>query len=387
VALLQEVRIRGFRSILDLTLRPGAVCALVGAPQTGKSSFLAAVELLLDRRLAVTPQHVAREGRGELHVAATLDGGGEVRLEGAPPDIRRSGTPPSVLALPAPERGVGLVAEEPAGGAAAQTLGLVRAAIARRTADAGASAALPAAALAEGLEACCEAGVHGLVLLVEEPELFLSPQRQRYLYRVLRRFANAGNQVIYSTHAANLLSVGRLEEIAYLRRVGGLTRLHRPRAVADEDLRLLTEFDAARSELLLARAAVLVEGQTERLALPFAFAACGFDADREGIAIVECGGKANIVLFGGVCRAAGVPFVALHDRDTGADPLNGAIRQIAGAAHTFVLVPDFERAAHLHGHRHKPERAWRRFAHIGRDELPPTMVSAVERAVALARGR
>ena len=37
----------------------------------------------------------------------------------------------------------------------------------------------------------------------------------------------------------------------------------------------MTEFDAARSELFLARAAVLVEGLTEKLVLPFVFAALG----------------------------------------------------------------------------------------------------------------
>jgi hypothetical protein len=31
-----------------------------------------------------------------------------------------------------------------------------------------------------------------------------------------------------------------------------------------------------------------------------------------------------------------------------------------------MLVPDFEAVARLHGHSHKPERAWRSFACIDR---------------------
>ena len=56
------------------------------------------------------------------------------------------------------------------------------------------------------------------MLLIEEPELFLRPQAQRYLYRLLRSFADAGNQVIYSTHSPSFLNVARLEELALVQR-------------------------------------------------------------------------------------------------------------------------------------------------------------------------
>lgn len=37
------------------------------------------------------------------------------------------------------------------------------------------------------------------------------------------------------------------------------------------------------------------------------------------------------------------------------------------------------------GSSHKPERAWRRFVGMGRDELPEPLRRAVERVVGLAR--
>ena len=116
---------------------------------------------------------------------------------------------------------------------------------------------------------------------------------------------------------------------------------------------------------------MLVEGQTEKLALPFVFDALGRDADLAGISIVECGGKSNIALFARVCRAAGVPFIAIHDRDArpGKTPSAGnravaeTIRRLAGADRTIELAPDFEAVAGIRGRGHgKPERAWRRFA-------------------------
>ena len=64
------------------------------------------------------------------------------------------------------------------------------------------SSAAPAAALVGAVEQLVERGERGLVLLIEEPELFLPPHTQRYLHRVLRTFAEAGNQVLYSTHSA-----------------------------------------------------------------------------------------------------------------------------------------------------------------------------------------
>jgi predicted ATP-dependent endonuclease of OLD family len=90
--------------------------------------------------------------------------------------------------------------------------------------------------------------------------------------------------------------VSRLDELVFVERLPSTgTRALQPDPVSpDDDFRVLTEFDAARSELFLARAAVLVEGQTEKLVLPFVFSALAYDADREAISIVEWGGKPNI---------------------------------------------------------------------------------------------
>ena len=112
----------------------------------------------------------------------------------------------------------------------------------------------------------------------------------------------------------------------------------------------MCEFDAERSELFFSRAAILVEGMTEKIALPFVFQALGHDADREQISIVECGGKSNLPLFIEICRRARVPFVVVHDSDLRAGPRavgGGAEAERAhppagGARRTVVLEPDFE---------------------------------------------
>src|SRR6185503_20956814 len=101
------------------------------------------------------------------------------------------------------------------------------------------------------------------------------------------------------------------------------------------------------SELFFSRAAILVEGMTEKLTFPLVFNALGHDADREQISIVECGGKSNLPLFVEICRRARVPYVVVHDSDMrpGREPLesevklNALIRQRVGARRTIVLDP------------------------------------------------
>ena len=382
-----RLRVRGFRSLVDTTLAPGRMCALVGEAQVGKSNLLAAINALLDESAYLAPTDATTLAETPIRIEATLETRERVTLESAGFGVSRTGQSPPVLYLQASERTTSLVAAEPDDPVAERTLGLLREALDEQgRGGPPTSGTLPAASLVDGLEDCCVLGIRGLVLLVEEPELYLRPQAQRYLYRLLRTFAQGGNQVLYTTHSPNLLNVARLDELALVRLTDHGTRVHQPKVLSPgEDFRLLTEFDAERSELFLSRAALLVEGQTERLALPFAFAASGYDVDREGISIIECGGKANIVLFARVCRAAGIPLVVLHDRDREDDAVNTAIRDVAGDARTIVLSPDFESVTGLRGRSHKPERAWQRFARTSRDELPRPLRDAVELVVELAR--
>lgn len=392
---VREVRISGFRSAREVVFSPGPVCALVGGPSVGKSNVLAAIWTLLQGG-APAPSAAdipAPDGLGaeEIGISARLAGGREIRLSGRPPGgIVAGGDPQPVLFLPASLRSGALVAEPVLAPRAAE--------LARRHlgVPVRASSSAGAERLLNGMEELCSAGERGLVLLIEEPELFLRPQAQRYLYRLLRRFADAGNQVLYSTHEPVFLNVGRLEELALVEHASrGGTRVTQPRPLgADESFRALSELDAERGELLLARAVLLVEGRTEKLTLPFVFQALGYDADREAVTIVDCGGKPNIPLFIRICQAARIPCVAMHDRDAAPERrpsqaqrvVNAEIASLAGDERTVVLAPDFEAVAGLRGHRHKPARAWQRFSRIDPELVPPPLARAVRMVVELARG-
>src|SRR5512146_2202500 len=375
---LVRIEVRGFRSAREIAFAPGRVCALVGAANAGKSNILVAIRALLDSGApAIVSADLSFGGDGRIAIRGVLASGETLGLEAVPPGaarVNRQGAP-AMLFLPASARASSLVLASPVHDeGSAGAFELFQGALAEQLGPGPASATAPALSLVGALERCCALGVRGVVLLIEEPELYLRPQAQRYLYRVLREFAAGGNQVIYSTHSPAFLNVARLDELVFVARAEetGTRAIQPPPPPADEEIRIRAEFDAERSELFLARAVVLVEGMTEKLALPFVFHALGHDHDREAISIVECGGKSGILFFARICSVVGVPFVAVHDRDArpGKKPidaeraLNELIVEIVGRERTIVLEPDFEGVAGLRGHTHKPERAWRSFASL-----------------------
>jgi predicted ATPase len=387
--MLDRVAVNGFRAARELVLEPRRICALVGEASSGKSTVLTAIWMLLESGAPVPNAgdifHGAANGRIRIEASSGRRG---FFLDARPPatlNLNREGAPPVVF-LPANLRATTLVADASHPKAAkASTLLRPDGAV-----DGG------AAAIA-GVERLLDAKVRGLVVLIEEPELYLSPQSQRHLYRLLRALAARGNQVFYSTHASSFLSVTHLDELALVRhRSGAGTVLCQPAALpSDDSFRALAEFDAERAEIFLSRAVLLVEGMTEKLVFPFVFDALGYEPDREAILVLETGGKANMPLFARICNECGIPFVVVHDRDAprGRQPneseriTNAAILEVAGRQRVVQLVPDFESAIGLPPSRRgrKPERAVRRFR--GGKPVPKELTQAVEKVVAAARGR
>jgi hypothetical protein len=319
-------------------------------------------------------------------------GRGTIFLDARPPDtlnLNRAGAPP-VLFLPANLRSRTLVAPA-TGSGAAEVAELLR----PPSVDHHWAAADGGLALIAGMERLLASNLRHFVLLIEEPELYLSPHTQRHLYSVLRALAQQGNQILYSTHAPVFLSVDKLEELALVRHTPASgTSLHQPEPLAEaEGFRALSEFDSDRAELFLARCAVLVEGRTEKLVFPLLFNALGIDADKEGILVLECGGKGNMPLFARICNACDVPYVVVHDRDAarGDRPveservINRQIREVAGSRRTIVLTPDFETVAGYKpgGRGRKPQKAWKKFH--GNGDVPPELRVAVEKVVRAAR--
>jgi putative ATP-dependent endonuclease of the OLD family len=157
----------------------------------------------------------------------------------------------------------------------------------------------------------------GAVLLIEEPEMFLHPQMQRSLYKTLRKIGET-NQVIYTTHSPHFVAVPDYHQIGMVRKVGAGTVVTMSVLETNEKRRekLIKELDPERNELFFATRLLLVEGDTEKLALPEYSKRLPQDLDKLGATIVEVGGKRNLMEFARISSSFGIPTGVLYDEDS-----------------------------------------------------------------------
>lgn len=357
---LTSVSVRDVAGLPKLAVELQPVTAIIGPRGSGKSRLLAAISWLLSGTPPLSNEAPFPE------VAADLDVGGQTRRIVRGPTSIPTGDLPPVLFLTARDRLPTPARDVLPGGDAAAAEAMVAAIAERRL-----------------------SGIQGEILIIEEPELMLTPQQQRHFYALLRRYAEAPNQVIYSTRAPALLDAVHYNEIVRLdRRGGGLAVRRAPAEILSEEqrVRLEAEFDHERTEMFFATAVVLVEGQTERLSLPLIFRRLGHDPDALGISIVEVGGKGNLVLSARVLAELGIPHMLVFDSDRGrpGQRENEFIREQAGRAPIITLDPDFEAVAGIRGHDEKVLSAWRRFSRIEEGRIPRVFREIAETAVGLA---
>ena len=276
----------------------------------------------------------------------------------------------------------------------------------------------PAGEVGSGLQSAIVVGIfrtyeemkkEGAIFVVEEPEIFLHPQKARYFAGVLGRLAEQGNQVMVSTHSPVFVQIDRPETVAVVRRTAEKGTWVRKAAKVDlaaterQALRLMTEFDAQRNELFFAKRVMFVEGMTEKIALPLAFRALGTDINREGVSVVECGGKTKLPLFVRVAKALEIPYVVLADHDVKEITIdwsdtrkkaeeernkkhlqwNADLEKVADKDRLFFLKPSFEAELGLpESEDEKVDNALKRFESAKAADIPACLKGPIERLMA-----
>lgn len=185
----------------------------------------------------------------------------------------------------------------------------------------------------------------GLLLVVEEPEVYQHPVRARYVARVLAELArdtDRSTQVVYTTHSPYFVAVDDVPAVRLLRlcptgmKVGpeACTRARaasldgvaarldeardgggRPWTAARVAAQLPALLGSAVSEALFADAALLVEGDEDVGLIDGTAEATGRDLAAAGISLVAVDGKANLVLAAEILRQLGVPVFVVFDTD------------------------------------------------------------------------
>ena len=200
-----------------------------------------------------------------------------------------------------------------------------------------------------------------LVLAIEEPELYQHPVRQRHLASVLLKLAKGSipgvveqTQVIYTTHAPLFVGLDRFDQIRLLRKDDGQPGYPKITVVAETTLdsvaQQLSSLDCQpkgtyteatlrprmqavmtpwMNEGFFADVVVLVEGESDRLALLAVAEAKGYNLDSKGVCIIPCNGKNSMDRPAVVFMSFDIRTYLIWDNDTHSrDPEPDANRRL-----------------------------------------------------------
>lgn len=194
-----------------------------------------------------------------------------------------------------------------------------------------------------------------LILAIEEPELYLHPNRQRHLSRILFEMSSGAipgvagvTQVLYTTHSPLFVGVERFDRIRRLRKSPAGTGLPKETKVSHVTLdavagvvgeaddqpagaytgeslrpRLQALMTPWMNEGFFADVVVLVEGEEDRAAIHGVAMNLTtthgepIDLESLGISVIPCIGKNNLDRPTAIFRAFGIPVYTIWDSDCG----------------------------------------------------------------------
>lgn len=130
------------------------------------------------------------------------------------------------------------------------------------------------------------------LLLIEEPEAHLHPQKQLRVMKALQSLATEdGIQIIATTHSPNLASVIELDKLVLLWKSRAFALDKESTKLSASDYSFLQRFlDVTKANLFFARGVMIVEGDAENILLPTLATILDRDFTENGVSIVNVGG-------------------------------------------------------------------------------------------------
>ena len=173
-----------------------------------------------------------------------------------------------------------------------------------------------------------------IIIGIEEPEIYLHPPLKRATYNLLRKISEGKDQVVYTTHDSLFISVDNFDQIRLFRK----STEENPITVCHElsVTKIITHYknmygkdidelsirhrfhhliDETKNEGFFAKKIILIEGETEKYALPNYFRAKGFDIDTNRISIITTGSVDTISYLLLLFNEFRIPCYVIFDGD------------------------------------------------------------------------
>lgn len=173
-----------------------------------------------------------------------------------------------------------------------------------------------------------------MIIGIEEPEIYLHPPLKRSTFNLLKKISQGNDQVVYCTHDSLFLSVENFDEIRLFRKsneASPITKVYEltvlkiiqfyeklyNKTIDEKSIRHRFHhiIDESKNEGFFAKKIVLIEGETEKYALPNYFKSKGFDLDAHRIALISAGSVDNITYLLLIFNEFRIPCYVIFDGD------------------------------------------------------------------------
>lgn len=226
-------------------------------------------------------------------------------------------------------------------------------------------------------------GKREVILLMEEPEIYLHPQMTRKMRDILLDIAQSGDaQVVCTTHSPIFIDLAdRHDGLLILRRIDEQREIFGCQNTLDlfasDDeargrMRMVLNFDSSANEVFFGEISVLVEGDSEIAAFNAAIERIARERKRNtsqvwndvrNIRLVNCQGKTTIPAFQQVLNAFDISYKVIHDRDVDSQKINEKIAKLQpNKDRILVLEQDFDFA--VLGEKLDRDKPWKLTSHI-----------------------
>ena len=161
------------------------------------------------------------------------------------------------------------------------------------------------------------------IYAIEEAELYLHPHKQREFYANLKSISEDENsQVIFTTHSSHFVRMDDYKSLTLIRKPSkenGTIKNQCCEDIFDPDTeekkhyKLLHYINPDNGDMFFARKVILVEGESEKVVLPYLSERIGFY--KPDVSIINCGSKFNLPFYANLLNHFEIPYIAIFDED------------------------------------------------------------------------